>query len=95
MSTKKLYTVYVADPMGWDQDCPDSEGIFFNVDPARGKYVHPANGGTFPAGHVEIQGYRAAVALRNELNAQTSGDWMTDDGIRHPVYAMAESNTQL
>ena len=103
---RNTYAVYVADANGWDENCPDSESVFFGS-VAVGKYYDYAC--DLPAdidhhvdlgsdGFVVVETLEQAVALRDKLN--TTGDWMVPPEINptgeetRPIYAIREL-TQL
>ena len=86
------YVIYVADANGWDEGCPDSEGVFFGSIPDGANYIHMADGGHEIAGQVEIAGCSAAKAYLRHLN--NNGDWVAPEEINEdgeetrPTYAM-------
>ena len=81
---KNTYAVYVSDANGWDDGCHDSEGVFFGAPKEHGgqyfRYAHllPADVDVSvdlgSRGFVVVDGLKAAVALRDQLDA--IGDWV-------------------
>jgi hypothetical protein len=99
---KNTYAVYVSDANGWDDGCPDSEGVFFGSPKEHGgqffRHAHllpeniDANVDLGSQGFVVVEGYRAAVALRNTLDC--TGDWVAPEEVNpegeesRPAYAI-------
>jgi hypothetical protein len=95
---KNTYAVYVKNANGWGVDCPDTEGVFFGYREMYGgqfcrhenllpEYID-ANVDLGSQGFVLLDGYRAAVALRDELDA--SGDWTFEGQETRPTYAICK-----
>ena len=101
---KNTYAIYVSNANGWDDGCPDSEGVFFGSPKEHGgqffRHAHllpeniDANVDLGSQGFVLVEGYRAAVALRNQLDA--TGDWVAPEEINpegeesRPSYAISK-----
>ena len=79
------YTVYVSNAKGWEDDCPDYEGVFFGNDHG-GEYVRCCDGPRYAPrlGFVVVNSKRAAMRLCRDLNA--SGDWDVNGVEEHPIY---------
>lgn len=101
---KSQYAVYVSDASGWNDGCPDSEGVFFGSIKEHGgqffRHAHLLPEGINTdaylgsQGFVLVTGYREAVALRNWLDC--TGDWIAPPEINpdgeetRPSYAIAK-----
>jgi hypothetical protein len=93
------YAVYVTDPNGWDEGCPDSEAVFFGTDHGGTYYRHTYDQDLGQQGFVVVASYDAAVALQNRLNA--TGDWVAPEEINpdheetRPEYGVAKVTADL
>ena len=73
------YAIFVNDPAGWQNDCPDYKTVFFGYEKdGWDEYVHPVNAGIHPCGHIIVTGYRNALVMLRKL--RTSGDWVVYRG---------------
>jgi hypothetical protein len=98
-SAKATYELYVRDPNGWEDSCPDFESVFFNGGPSD-LYIHPVDGGHEHAGSLLVSGYRRAKAKLADLC--NSGDWETyvDDYsdeqiVKRPTYGMRKPSGEI
>ena len=96
---KATYELYVRDPNGWEDSCPDFESVFFNGGPSD-LYIHPVDGGHEHAGSLLVSGYRRAKAKLADLS--NSGDWETyvDDYsdeqiVKRPIYGMRKPSGEI